>query len=208
MRRTSQLLGLAAILAASISCGDVVRSSRAPVFLVIETLQAAQGNHPSTLGGHLTSDVITNVTTPAPCTADNPCPTVFNDVGNATFHLALKDVGTPTTPAQPTTNNDVTITRIHIKYVRSDGRNTPGVDVPYEWDAAGTVTVASGATATIGFELVRHAAKEESPLIQLRTSPSTITTITEVTFYGRDTVGNEVSATGRIQIDFGNFGDQ
>jgi hypothetical protein len=70
------------------------------------------------------------------------------------------------------------------------------------------VTVASGATATIGFELVRHAAKEESPLIQLRTSPSTITTITEVTFYGRDTVGNEVSATGRIQIDFGNFGDQ
>jgi len=207
MRRTSQLLGLVATLAASISCGDVVRSSRSPVFLVIDTLQAAQGNKATTLVSNLTSDVITNITTPSPCSTDNPCPTVFNDVGSATFHVALKDVGTTAAPAQPTTNNDVTITRIHIRYVRSDGRNVPGVDVPYEWDSASTVTVAAGATATIGFEIVRHAAKEESPLIQLRGNPSIITTITEVTFYGRDTVGNEVSATGRIQIDFGNFGD-
>jgi len=208
MRRTIHILGLAAMLAASISCGDVVRSSRAPVMLIIDSLQAAQGNHAAVLGGHLLSDVITNVTTPAPCTTDAPCPTVFNDVGSAQFRLALKDVGTPTAPANPTTNNDVTITRIHIKYVRSDGRNLQGVDVPYEWDAAATVTIPAGGTGSIGFEIVRHAAKEESPLMQLRTSPSTITTITEVTFYGRDTVGNEVSATGKIQIDFGNFGDQ
>jgi len=207
MRRTSHLLGLAAALAASISCGDVVRSSRAPVLLVIDTLQAAQGNHAQVLASHLISDVITNVTTPAPCSQDNPCPTVFNDVGSATFHLALKDIGTSTTPTAPTTNNDVTITRIHIKYVRSDGRNVQGVDVPYEWDAAATITVAGTAPATIGFEMVRHAAKEESPLIQLRGNPSTITTITEITFYGHDQVGNEVSVTGKIQIDFGNFGD-
>jgi hypothetical protein len=50
-------------------------------------------------------------------------------------------------------------------------------------------------------------AKEESPLIQLRSNPGVITTLTEVTFYGRDQVGNEVVATGRIQVDFGNFGD-
>jgi hypothetical protein len=28
-----------------------------------------------------------------------------------------------------------------------------------------------------------------------------------VTFYGHDQAGNEVSATGSIQVDFGNFGD-
>jgi len=207
MRSTTRIIGVAAIVAASISCGDVVRQGRAPVFLVIDTLQAAQGNHPGTLVSNLISDVITNVTTPAPCAPTSPCPTVFNDVGSAGLRLALKDIGTPSTPSTPTTNNDVTITRIHFKYTRADGRNTPGVDVPYPWDAAATVTVPAGGTATIGFELVRHAAKQESPLIQLITSPSIINTITEVTFYGRDRVGNEVSATGFIQINFGNFGD-
>jgi len=207
MRSTLRIIGVAAIVAASISCGDVVRTGRAPVYLVISSLQAAQGNHPTTLVGNLLSDVITNITSPSPCTAASPCPTVFNDVGVAQLRLSLKDIGSPSTPSQPTTNNDVTITRIHINYRRADGRNTPGVDVPYPWDAAATITVPGSGNATIGFELVRHAAKEEAPLIQLRSSPSTINTITEVTFYGRDQVGDEVSVTGLIQINFGNFGD-
>jgi hypothetical protein len=79
--------------------------------------------------------------------------------------------------------------------------------VPYSFDAAATITVPSNGAATVGFEIVRHVAKEESPLIQLRTSATIINTITEVTFYGRDQVGNEVSATATIQINFGNFGD-
>ena len=29
----------------------------------------------------------------------------------------------------------------------------------------------------------------------------------KVTFYGTDQTGNDVSVTGTIQIDFGNFGD-
>jgi len=28
-----------------------------------------------------------------------------------------------------------------------------------------------------------------------------------VTFYGTDRVGNDISVTGSIQVDFGNFGD-
>ena len=60
----------------------------------------------------------------------------------------------------------------------------------------------------MGFQLVRHTAKEESPLVQLKTQPVIITTIAEVTFYGRDRVGNDISATGTIEIDFGNFGDK
>src|SRR5262245_24050344 len=130
MRRTTRILGLAAIIAASVSCGDVVRQSKAPVMLVIDTLQAAQGNRNTTLVSNLTSDVITNVTTPPPCSTTSPCPTVFNDVGSATLRIVLKDPGSPANPAQPSSLNAVTITRIHIKYVRSDGRNVPGVDVP------------------------------------------------------------------------------
>jgi hypothetical protein len=202
-----RFIGVAAIVAASVSCGDVVRQGRSPVYLVINTLSGAQGNRPNSLAANLTSDVITNVTSPAPCSTTNPCPTVFNDVGSAQLRVALKDIGTPATATAPTPNNDVTITRIHIKYVRADGRAVQGVDVPFEWDAAATVTVPAGGSATIGFELVRHVAKEESPLVQLIGNPSFINTITEVTFFGRDQVGNEVSVMGKIQINFGNFGD-
>jgi hypothetical protein len=94
-----------------------------------------------------------------------------------------------------------------VEYKRADGRNTPGVDVPYPWDGAVTGTVQIGGTLTLSFELVRHDAKSEAPLAALVYNPTIITTITEVTFYGHDRVGNAVSVTGTIQIDFGNFGD-
>jgi len=197
-----RFLGVAAVAAASVSCGDVVRQGRAPVFLVIDSMVGGRG---TALTANVQSDVITNLTAPLPCAADNPCPTVLNDVGSAVLRLSPKDV--TSSAAAPTSNNEVTITRIHIKYVRADGRNTQGLDVPYEWDAAATVTIPANSTAAVGFELVRHVAKQESPLVQLISSPSIINTITEVTFFGRDQAGNEVSVMGKIQINFGNFGD-
>jgi hypothetical protein len=198
------LLGLAALVAGSISCGDVVRDSRSPVFLVIDVLTGSRGAvTPGTGTTILISDVITNVIAPAPCSAASPCPTIFGDTGSVTLRAPLKDV----TGLAPTTNNEVTITRYHVEYTRADGRNTPGVDVPYPFDGAATGTITAGGSLTLGFELVRNVAKQESPLAQLRTSPNIITSIARVTFYGQDRVGNNVSVTGQIQIDFGNFGD-
>src|SRR3954467_13002381 len=129
MCSTARLLLAASIVAASISCGDVVRQGQSPVLLVVNSLGGAPGSKPGTFGSPLSSDVITNVTTPAPCTTDNPCPTIFNDVGQVVLSLAPKDVS-----IAPTTNNQVTITRYHIDYIRTDGRNTQGVDVPYSVD--------------------------------------------------------------------------
>ena len=208
MGRTRQLVVAGALALAAASCGDVVRQGRAPVMLVVNSLQAAQGNHNSQFLGSLNSDVLTIVTQPAPCSTTSPCPTVFNDVGQAVFSLAMKDIGTPGNSTAPTTNNAVTITRYHVQYVRADGRNTPGVDVPYPFDGAMTITVAGTSAATVAFELVRVAAKEESPLVQLIGSKVVITALAQVTFYGTDQVGNAISATGNLQIDFGNFGDQ
>jgi hypothetical protein len=190
------------------SCGDVVRSGRAPVFLVIDSLAAAKGNSAQTFSSVLLSDVITNVTSPAPCAPDSPCPTIFNDPGQAVLRLTLKDIGSAgATATAPSSNNEVTITRVHIKYVRADGRNAQGLDVPYEFDSAATATVPASGTTTIGFQLVRHTAKMESPLIQLQNNGTIITTIAQITLYGRDRVGNDISATGSLEIDFGNFGD-
>jgi hypothetical protein len=205
--RTARRLLVIAALAATNACGNVVRNSRAPVILVIDTLQAAQGNHPSQFGGNLTSDVLTLVTTPAPCSTTSPCATIFNDVGQVVMHLTPKDIGVPAFVLSPSLNNQVTITRFRVDYRRPDGRNTPGVDVPYGFDGAVTGTVPANGQLTLGFEIVRHTAKEESPLLQLRNNGVIISTIATVTFYGTDLVGNAISATGSITIDFGNFGD-
>jgi hypothetical protein len=134
-------------------------------------------------------------------------PTVFNDVGEATFALVLKDPGDPAAPAAPSSLNQITISRYHVAYRRTDGHNTPGVDVPFPFDSAVTLTVPADGTATTGFQIVRHAAKQEAPLAALGANPDIISTIAEVTFYGRDQVGNDVTATGTIGIDFGNFAD-
>jgi hypothetical protein len=199
-----RILALAVLAVSAASCGDVARSSQSPVYLVLDSLEARRGN--ATVANNvLLSDVITNVTSPAPCSAASPCPTVFNDMGAAVFSIALKDITNPSL-TEPTSNNSVTLTRYRVTYRRADGRHTPGVDVPYPFDGAATITVP--ATNAMSFEIVRHAAKEESPLVQLRDNPNVITTIADVTFYGQDRVGNDVSVTGSIQIDFGNFVDQ
>ena len=206
MNRILAGAAIAIVAAATVSCGDVVRSSRSPVFLVIDTLGGARGPS-TTIGSTLSSDVITNVTTPAPCTVDSPCPTIFADVGEATLRIVPKDIGPAATPATPSTNNEVTITRVHIAYRRADGRNVEGRDVPYAFDGAATGTVPASGTLKLGFLLVRVIAKAESPLVQLQSNGIIITTIGDVTFYGQDRVGNDVSVTGSIQIEFGNFGD-
>jgi hypothetical protein len=204
MRIATRLLGLAVLLAATSSCGDVVRQGRSPSVLVVNTLQGAPtgGHGANTFSGTLFSDVEVLLTTPDPCKITSPCHTVFADLGQATLSLAPKDV-----TLTPTSNNQVTISRYTVTYSRSDGRNTPGVDVPQPFQGAMTMTLPPGGTSTVSFELVRHVAKEESPLVQLIVNPNIITTIATVTFYGQDLVGNAITATATMLIEFGNFGD-
>jgi hypothetical protein len=183
---------------AAASCGDVVRTGRSPVMLNVNTLEASAGNS-SELSGTLQSDVV--VTSPSPCAAASPC--LFADNGSVVLAVNMKDV-----TVTPTTNNIVTVTRYHVQYRRADGRNVQGIDVPFGFDGAITTTIEPGNTTTATFEIVRHAAKQEAPLAALAHNPAIISTIADVTFFGRDTVGNELSATGSILINFGNFGDQ
>jgi hypothetical protein len=203
MKGVTRVVGLALIVAASGSCGSVVRQGRSPVYLVMVALEGSRGSSDD-FGNPVPSDVLTNVTSPAPCTATQPCPTVFSDSGQATLRAELKD---PFSTTGPTPTNDVTIFRYHVSYRRSDGRNAQGIDVPFAFDGASTVTVRVGASSTVPFELVRIVAKKESPLVNLVNSAAVITMIGEVTFYGRDQAGNSVNITGLIQVDFGNFGD-
>jgi hypothetical protein len=200
---------LVAATAATVSCGSVVRDGNSPVYLVIDELLASRGNStPGPFVGNLVSDVLTLVTSPAPCSAESPCRTLFNDHGQVTMRISPKDIGAAGgTPTAPSLNNEVTITHYRVSYRRSDGRNTPGVDVPYPFSGGLTGTIPTGGNRTLAFELVRHIAKQEPPLIELAVNTRIIQATAEITFYGRDQVGNEISATGFIVIEFGNFGD-
>src|SRR4051812_16847751 len=121
MRNVSYFIGCVAVVAASASCGSAVRQGRSPVYLVVDSLAGQRGGLNGSFGTPVVSDVVTNVTSPAPCSATSPCPTVFSDLGKATIRGEFKD---PATLVGPTPTNDVTLTQYHVSYHRSDGRNT------------------------------------------------------------------------------------
>jgi hypothetical protein len=127
---------------------------------------------------------------------------VFNDLGTAVLAVNTKNI-----TIAPSPNNRVTISRYRVRYIRSDGRNTPGVDVPFSFDGGATATIDANGSGSVSFEIVRHLAKVESPLVQLVTERRVINAIAEVTFFGQDQVGNEVSASGTIYVDFLNLAD-
>jgi hypothetical protein len=204
-RRAARAVLLGAAMLAAASCGDVARTGRSSAFLVINSLEAASGADPTRSSSVLNSDVETLVD----ATVNGQTvkvPTVFNDPATVAFRVEMKN---PIAPTAPGAINDITVTRYHVTYRRADGRNTPGVDVPYGFDGAFTVTVPAGGSAEAGFDIVRHQTKREPPLSNMRGGGGTrlLTVIAEVTFYGRDQAGNEVAVTGSMSINFADFGD-
>ena len=194
-----------ALAFASTSCGDVARSGRAPQQLVIDLLEGASGADPEEFTTTILSDVQTLIETQVGGQTVR-VPTVFNDLGRVTFRTIAKN---QTLATAPTDLNSITINRYRVTFTRSDGRNTPGVDVPYGFDGAFTVTVPTEGTVTGGFDLVRHQQKVEPPLRNLVNGGQArfISTIAEITFFGRDQAGNEVIAVGTMSVNFGDWAD-
>jgi len=205
--RTGRLVMLAAAAMASLSCGDVVRQGKGGSYLVIESLTAASGADPGSLSSVLASDVQTLVERTIG-TQTVRVPTVFEDVGQVRFSVNLKDPGGATGGLGIEPGHFITVNRYRVVFLRSDGRNTPGVDVPHPFEGAFTITAGRG-TATAGFSIVRLQAKLEPPLVALVNSGGAIviSTIAEITFFGQDQHGNAVSVTGRMSVNFSDWGD-
>jgi hypothetical protein len=192
-----RLAGTVGLILAAVSCGSLTREGTSSSFLIITSLEAAPGGTTAgTLGSVLLSDVIV---------VKDGVSSIYSDPGQVTFALGLKDPGPSTSPATPTQNNFITVNRYHVRYIRADGHNIEGVDVPYAFDDAFTVTVSGETTA--GFTAVRNQAKQEAPLAALAFNPIVVSTIAEVTFYGHDQTGRQVSAVGNLSVSFANFAD-
>jgi hypothetical protein len=193
--------------AALAACGKGLPPGTSSSYLILDSIEAASGAKPNEFAGVLSSDVLTFIKT----TIDGQevrVPTIFADNAQATFRLALKDPGAQTQPNLPTSTNFITITRYRVEYIRSDGRQTQGVDVPYSFDGAMTLTVGD-VQVSGGLNLVRIQAKQEAPLSGLAAGggANVISTIARITFYGRDQAGREVSVTGQIGVNFADWGD-
>ena len=177
------------------SCGsELLRTGRAPVFVSVISLQGSAGQEAGSFANPLLSDVLFEGST-------------FNDLGSATLRVDAKDQQrTPTFTAM----NAITMTRYRVTFRRTDGRNTPGVDVPFGFDGALSVTIPGGEEGEVIFDLVRHASKSEPPLRNLINGGGLrfINAIAEVVFFGRDQNGNEITTTGSIDIVFADFGDE
>jgi hypothetical protein len=174
-------------------CSETVRTGQSPAYLILDRLEAASGaQSSSTFTGILRSDVFTKGS-------------IFEDNGRVVLRIALKDI---TSTVGPTTNNQITINRYRVEYRRTDGRNTQGVDVPYAFEGAIGVTVTDQQTQAI-FTLVRAQAKAEPPLITLRGAGGAlvISTIADVTFFGKDQTGRDVTVNGSISVNFADWAD-
>ena len=192
--RVAAVAGVLLCLFPSVSCNELVQASRSSTILVIERIGAARGGTPDDpIPTFLDSDVFTGG--------------VFPDIGRVTTRLAFKSPGTSENPASATSANWITLTGYRVVYRRTDGRRTPGIDVPYPFEGGLTFT-----TIDIGsgeFTLVRAQAKLEQPLVSLRNNGGgvVLSVIAEITFFGHDQTGAAISADGTIGINFADFGD-
>jgi hypothetical protein len=179
------------------ACSDEAREGQASSYLIINLLEGQGVTGTGSGGGSFTPVLRSDVQTHG---------SVFEDNGRVIMTAAMRDV---TNPTGPTSNNVITVTRYRVTFRRSDGRNTEGVDVPYAFDGAVTFTVEPGTAASVPFSLVRAQAKLESPLMNLRGLGGSvlISTIADVTFFGRDQAGRETSVTGKISVNFADWGD-
>jgi len=142
------------------------------------------------------SDVITNNS-------------IFDDPGVAEIEALPLDPSLQTATDSP--YMDVLVDQIDVEFRRTDGRNIEGVDVPVRFTQPVSMLVPILKSSEIPFVLVRHVAKLEAPLFQLRAIPSqevVLQLVAVVTIHGKDGAGNRVApVTGYISVWCADFAD-
>ena len=112
-------LAAALTLTCSARCGELTRQGTALVLLIV----TARGGVRRQPGSSAPRCSRTSSRWSTTCRRSS-------STGRVTLRLALKDPGA-TSATAPSPTNLITIKRYRVRFIRADGRNTPGVDVPY-----------------------------------------------------------------------------
>ncbi|MCX6563731.1 MAG: hypothetical protein NTU60_09020 [Candidatus Aminicenantes bacterium] len=199
-RHLKRTIGAAVLLAASfllISCNSVENESQSASLLIVEGLTGLDMQ--GTEGFFLQSDVLIE----DPATGAS---SVRADSAKATFRATTLE---PDPLLGTSQYNDIQITRYVVTYIRADGRNREGVDVPYSFEGSLSALIRIGISTSVSFVIVREVAKQEPPLFNLRAAlPGDILNVTaKVDFYGHDLANKAVRATGMLPVFFANYGN-
>jgi len=102
------------------------------------------------------------------------------------------------------------VDQIDVEYSRSDGRNIPGVDVPFAFSQKVSVTIEISGTAEIPFVIVQHNAKSESPLVNLFNGLGGVLKLeAKITIHGKDLGEHRIQpVVGHISIYCANYADE
>lgn len=197
-KKTKILIIIALIVPLSFllqSCNPVAEETESTTLLLIDSLLGTdlEGKQVN----YLLSDVL-NVD------EASGSATIAADNASVKLRAALLD---PSPSAAVSQFNNLQITRYFVSYMRSDGRNTEGIDVPYSFEGQLSSRIEVGASIDVNFVIVRAVAKGEPPLLSLRDgrSEGVITITAKVEFYGHDLRDKNVKATGYLTIYFANY---
>jgi len=105
---------------------------------------------------------------------------------------------------------DIQLSRYTVTFYRIDGKSMPGVDVPFPFEGQISTLIKIGTSTQVALIIVREAAKQEPPLLNIlqASSRAEVFTVTaQIDFYGHDLTGKAVKATGYIPITFANYGN-
>ena len=196
MTQVMKLLGLAVLAIGLTACNPMENESESASRLVVERMQGT--NVEDQVSDYIQSDVIV---------VKSGAETIVADIGFATMSCRLL---APASTMGASTWNDIAVTRYVVSYSRTDGRNTPGLDVPYPFEGNLSAVFKVGFSQEIAFVIVREVAKEEAPLIGLRTfgAEGVLQVTAKVEFYGHDMANKAVKATGYIPIFFANYANE
>ncbi len=194
-----KILAILPVILLYIACNPIENDTQSASMLIVENLMGTdmEGNE----GSFLQSDVIFQDPEDPEKTA------IYADSAVVTFRGRLLD---PNSLTGPSYYNDITVTRYIVSYIRADGRNTEGVDVPYSFEGNLSFVVPIDSAKDATFVIVREVSKLEPPLIGLHEwrDAGVIEATAKVDFYGQDQVGNTIKATGYLTIFFANYANE
>jgi hypothetical protein len=192
---TASALGL--LVLAFVACNPVENQTKSASLLVVENLLG------SDLGGNevnfLQSDVIIQ-------NADTGAVSWRGDAAKVTLSASTLD---PDPKLGVSSFEDVQVTRYVVSYIRPDGKNIQGKDVPYSFEGNLSILVRIGQASTASFIVVREVAKQEPPLVNLQNADrgDVLNMTIRVDFYGHDMANKAVQATGYLPVFFANYGN-
>ncbi len=188
-----KILIISILLIGLIGCNKIENESQSGSKLILSKLTGKDlEGEESTIAF---SDVITNGS-------------IIND--NATAYLRAVSLN----PGQEggTFYQDIIVDQIDVEFFRTDGRNTEGMDVPYKFVQPINFKLTLGEKeVAIPFVLIRHVAKLEPPLVELRNlgADKILQLVAKVTVHGKDVAGYRVQpAVGYITVWCANFADK